>query len=116
MRSLTLAVLASLRIPMGVGLTEARPLKAHFADAALPQPKQALTLSGPIATLSKVLKQLTSQPHSWSAAPVEKSGNVASVRLSWPGQFSYKDLGGILYLVQLNSLTISDTELLLQNS
>jgi hypothetical protein len=116
MKSVTLAVLAALPTPTGAELTEYRPLEALFGEAALPESRQALTLSGPIATLSKVLEQLTSQPHSWSAAPVDRSGKVASVRLSWPGQFSYKDLGGILYLVQLNGLTISDTELLLQNS
>jgi hypothetical protein len=116
MKSITLAMLAALPTPTGVGLTESWPPEALLAEAALPESRQALTLSGPIATLSNVLKQLTSQPHSWSAGPVERSGKVASVRLSWPGQFSYKDLGGILYLVQLNALTISDTEQLLQNS
>jgi hypothetical protein len=78
----------------------------------MPERKRALTIAGPIDALTKVLEILSSQPHSWQALPFKRDGQKASVRLRWAQQPNYRELGGIIYLAQLNGLRIADTDLI----
>ena len=66
--------------------------------------------------LAKFIADLSSSPHAWEAGPIEQAGEMSRVHLRWPKQPSYRDLGGVIYLAQLNGLRISDTELIEQQS
>lgn len=116
MRCSILAALAALPLLMGGQSSGARLQKSHLRAGVLPESKRALTLTGPLAALAKSMADLSSRPHSWEAGPIKQIGEMSRVRLRWPKQPSYRDLGGILYLAQLNGLHISETELIEQQS
>lgn len=86
--------------------------KSSPRSITLPERKRAVTLSGPLEALNRALKILSSRPHSWEALPVERESGIARVRLRWPQQPDHRDLGGIIYIAQLNGLEISDTDLI----
>ena len=114
MRRFILAALIGLSVLSAEQSSEARKRASSSRAVALPERKRALTITGPSEPLNKAMKSLSSRPHSWEASPIKRDIDTASVRLRWRHRPSYRDLGGIIYVAQLNGFQISDTDLLEQ--
>lgn len=107
-RRFILPVFIGLPIIIAAQSSEDWLRKMPSRPTALTERKRALTITASTEALFKALENLSSRPHSWKIIPIRRDDATASVRLRWPQQPSYRDLGAILYVAQQNGLRISD--------